>query len=164
MPRSLRAAFTSSDALAHLWVRIREHPAYAAAAWRYAVEYAGWRDRLGVLNQAIANLARMRVLENLVYLHFLAPGRRGRPSSASPKFPAPPTPLARAPTPNNSRGSIAKPISGSSPSPPSTRSASTAGSGNEADVQAARPVARGRASRGDVSRMAAFDPRPRAWV
>ena len=58
--------------------KIRENPAYAAAAWRYVVEYAEWRDQLGPLNKVVANLARMRVLENLVYLHFLSPGREGR--------------------------------------------------------------------------------------
>ena len=42
--------------------RILEHPAYATAVWRYAVEYAEWRDRLGLLNKVIANLVRMRVL------------------------------------------------------------------------------------------------------
>lgn len=62
----------SSDVLADLSARIREHPAYAAAARRYVAEYAEWRHRLGVLNKVVANLARLRVLENLIYLHFLA--------------------------------------------------------------------------------------------
>jgi len=59
---------------------ILSHPGFADASRRYAVEYTQWREQLGMLNKVIANAARLRILENLIYLHtvrFEDEGRRG---------------------------------------------------------------------------------------
>jgi len=57
------------EALAELSELIRSHPAFLRASRRYASEYVQWRERLGILNRVIANAARLRILENLIYLH-----------------------------------------------------------------------------------------------
>jgi hypothetical protein len=49
---------------------IRVHPRFPEAAARATEEFIAWRIRLGVLNKVISNLARERILEHLLYLHF----------------------------------------------------------------------------------------------
>lgn len=61
----------SRDELAELTAKITVHPAFHLAARHYVAEYVEWRERLGLLNKVVANAARLRVLENLVNLHFL---------------------------------------------------------------------------------------------
>ena len=50
--------------------RIREHPRFAAAAGRSVQNYLAWRASLGVLNKLVSNLARERILEHVLFLHF----------------------------------------------------------------------------------------------
>ncbi len=49
---------------------IRAHPRFAAAVARATRDFVAWRARLGVLNKVISNIARERILEHLLYLHF----------------------------------------------------------------------------------------------
>jgi hypothetical protein len=49
---------------------IRAHPRFPEAVTRATEDYIAWRVRLGVLNKVISNLARERILEHLLYLHF----------------------------------------------------------------------------------------------
>ena len=56
--------------LAELGRQIRAHPQFLAAAGRSVQDYLSWRTRLGVLNKLISNLARERILELLMFLHF----------------------------------------------------------------------------------------------
>jgi len=56
--------------LKELASRLREHPQFLPAATRCTEEFIAWRMRLGVLNKVISTLARERILEHLLYLHF----------------------------------------------------------------------------------------------
>ena len=49
---------------------LREHPRFMEAAIRANRDYLTWRAKLGVLNKLISNLARERILELVLFLHF----------------------------------------------------------------------------------------------
>ena len=67
-----------TEAFVKMLARIRRDPAYAPASSRFIAEYVQWRDDLGMLNKVIANVARLRTLQNLLYLHLMPPGPEGR--------------------------------------------------------------------------------------
>ncbi len=67
------------DASADMADMILVHPDFAPAMRRYAVEYTRWRESLGLLNKVVANAARLRILENIVYLHTVDFDSEGQP-------------------------------------------------------------------------------------
>src|SRR3954470_9238460 len=63
------------EEILNLAQRIRAHPRFAESTARSIQDYLSWRIRLGVLNKLIANLARERILELLLFLHFSREGK-----------------------------------------------------------------------------------------
>src|SRR5947209_5354646 len=49
---------------------IRAHPRFPPANQHFVSEYVAYREEIRVLNKVISNLARERMLEHLVYLHY----------------------------------------------------------------------------------------------
>src|SRR5437764_13818446 len=60
----------SPEGLAALAAAIRGRPEFPAASRRYLTEFIAWRAGIGVINKVVSNLARERILEHLLYLHF----------------------------------------------------------------------------------------------
>ncbi len=63
--------------LKELAAAMRSHPRLREASRRFFHDFVGWRERLGLLNKITCNLARERIFEHLLYLHFARAGEGG---------------------------------------------------------------------------------------
>lgn len=63
--------------LKQLAAAMRSHPRFRDASHRFMYNFVDWRGRLGLLNKVTSNLARERIFEHLLYLHFARAGEGG---------------------------------------------------------------------------------------
>ncbi len=49
---------------------IRVHPQFSRAGLRFISDFVAWREQLGIMNKVISNLARERILEHVMFLHY----------------------------------------------------------------------------------------------
>ena len=56
--------------LKELLQTIRAHPQFSHAGLRFVADFVAWREQLGIINKVISNLARERILEHVMFLHY----------------------------------------------------------------------------------------------
>lgn len=49
---------------------IRNHPQFLHANLRFVADFIAWREKLGIINKVTSNLARERIIEHVLYLHY----------------------------------------------------------------------------------------------